>query len=211
MVQLCLLAPTGTLAASAGVVIDGGTATSVSMAANGHQTVNIAPAISGVSSNTYTQFNVGKAGVDFNNVGINARNIVNQVTSTNPSRIEGAITVLGPRANVILADPNGITVNGGSFVNTGNVALITGQVSFYDFAPAPGQIQRNVIITTNRGSIEIGPDGLSGAMLNLELIAKGITINGPVANTFSNPNAGVRIVAGDSGAEIDGSVSPTVI
>ncbi len=86
-----------------GVVADGATATSVSTAANGHQTVSIAPAVGGVSHNTYSHFNVGSAGVDLNNVGINARTIVNQVTSTDPSVISGQLAVLGSRANVVLA------------------------------------------------------------------------------------------------------------
>jgi len=192
-----------------GIVSDGGTATSVSTAANGRQTVNIAPAVSGVSLNTFSQFNVSSAGASLNNVGVNARNIVSQVTSTNPSLIQGDITVLGPRANVILANPNGVTVNGGSFVNTGNVALTTGQVSFNDFIPAPGQTQRNIILNTNQGQIVIGPEGLSGTMLNLELIAKSLVVNGPVSNAFSGSAAGIRAVVGDSHAEIDGSVSPT--
>ncbi|MEM4986169.1 filamentous hemagglutinin N-terminal domain-containing protein [Collimonas sp. H4R21] len=194
---------------AAGIVSDGGTATTVSTAANGRQTVNIAPAISGVSNNTYNQFNVGRAGASLNNVGINARNIVNQVTSTNPSLIQGDITVLGPRANVILANPNGITVNGGSFVNTGNVALTTGRVTFNDFIPAPGLTQRNIVLNTNQGQIVIGPEGLSGAMLNLELITKNLMVNGPVTNSFSGSSAGIRAIVGDSHAEIDSSVSPT--
>ncbi|WP_230414450.1 two-partner secretion domain-containing protein [Collimonas silvisoli] len=194
---------------AAGIVSDGGTATTVSTAANGRQTVNIAPAISGVSNNTYSLFNVSQAGASLNNVGVNARNIVNQVTSTNPSLIQGDITVLGPRANVILANPNGITVNGGKFVNTGNVALTTGQVSFNDFVPAPGLTQRNIVLNTNQGQIVIGPEGLSGAMLNLELIAKNLVVGGPVVNSFSGSAAGIRAVVGDSHAEIDSSVSPT--
>lgn len=140
----------------------------------GKQTVNIAPAVSGVSQNTYSQFNVGQAGASLNNFGVNARNIVNQVTSTNPNLIQGDITILGPRANVILANPNGIALNGGSFVNTGNIALTTGQASFNDFIPAPGLTQRNIILKTSQGQITIGPDGLCGAMLSLELIAKKI-------------------------------------
>jgi filamentous hemagglutinin family protein len=67
-----------------------------------------------------------------NNVGVNARTVVNEVTSANPSVIQGAINVLGPRANIILANPFGVTIDGGSFVNTGHVVLSTGQVSFAD-------------------------------------------------------------------------------
>jgi hypothetical protein len=79
---------------AAGIVPDGGTATSVLTGAGGRQTVNIAPTIGGVSNNTYSSFNVSKAGADLNNVGINARTIVNQVTSTNPSLIQGTSTSL---------------------------------------------------------------------------------------------------------------------
>jgi filamentous hemagglutinin family protein len=197
------------LVQAAGIVVDGGTATTVTTASSGRQTVNIAAAVSGISHNTYSEFSVGSAGAALNNVGVNARTIVNQVTSTNPSLIQGDITVLGSRANVIIANPNGITVNGGSFVNTGNVALSTGQVSFNDITLSPGNVQRNIVLDTSQGQIVIGPEGLSGAMLDLELIAKQISINGPVLNTVSNSAARINAVAGASHAEVDGSVSPT--
>nr|WP_249176532.1 filamentous hemagglutinin N-terminal domain-containing protein [Burkholderia vietnamiensis] len=194
---------------AAGIVPDGGTATSVLTGAGGRQTVNIAPAIGGVSNNTYSSFNVSKAGADLNNVGINARTIVNQVTSTNPSLIQGNINVLGPRANVILANPNGVTVDGGSFTNTGHVVLSTGQVGFTDLTLAPGVIQRNVVLTTNRGAIAIGPGGLSGTLVNLDLIAKQLSINGPVTNDFTSSTSGIRALVGDSTSTYDTSFSPS--
>ncbi|AOJ85346.1 filamentous hemagglutinin (plasmid) [Burkholderia sp. MSMB0856] len=202
----CTLAP-GVYAA--GIVPDGGTATTVSTGTGGRQTVNIAPTIGGVSNNTYSSFNVSKAGADLNNVGINARTIVNQVTSTNPSLIQGNINVLGPRANVILANPNGVTVDGGSFTNTGHVVLSTGQVSFNDLTLAPGVVQRNVVVTTDRGAITIGPGGLSGTLVNLDLIAKQLSINGPVTNDFTSSTSGIRAIAGDSTATYDTSFSPS--
>ncbi|ARK45909.1 filamentous hemagglutinin N-terminal domain-containing protein [Burkholderia pseudomallei] len=192
-----------------GILPDGGTATTVSTAGNGRQAVNIAPAIGGVSNNTYSSFNVSKAGADLNNVGINARTIVNQVTSTNPSLIQGNVNVLGPRANVILANPNGLTVDGGSFTNTGHVVLSTGQVSFNDLTLAPGVIQRNVVLTTNRGGIAIGPGGLSGTLVNLDLIAKQLSINGPINNDFTSSTSGIRAIVGDSTATYDTSFSPS--
>ncbi|WP_408410503.1 two-partner secretion domain-containing protein [Paraburkholderia strydomiana] len=192
-----------------GIVVDGSTATTVTTSPGGRQTVNIAPAIGGVSNNTYNSFNVSNAGANLNNVGINARTIVNQVTSTNPSLIQGDITVLGPRANVILANPNGITVDGGSFVNAGHVVLSTGQVSFNDLAPAPGITQRNIVLTTNRGVITIGPGGLSGTLVNLDLIAKQLLVNGPVTNNFTTSTGGVRATIGDSTNTFDTSLSPS--
>ncbi|RBB31698.1 filamentous hemagglutinin [Burkholderia reimsis] len=211
-ISLCVVLAGGSLCGAshaAGIVPDGGTVTSVSIGAGGRQTVNIAPAIGGVSNNTYSSFNVSKAGADLNNVGINARTIVNQVTSTNPSLIQGNINVLGPRANVILANPNGVTVDGGSFTNTGHVLLSTGQVSFNDVTIAPGVTQRNVVLATNRGAIAIGPGGLSGTLVNLDLIAKQLSINGPVTNDFTSSTGGIRAIVGDSTAAYDTSFSPS--
>ncbi|KVS44224.1 filamentous hemagglutinin N-terminal domain-containing protein [Burkholderia ubonensis] len=211
-VMFFCLAAAGTLprcALAAGIVPDGGTATSVSLAPDGRQLVNLAPAVAGVSSNTYSSFNVTAAGATLNNTGINARTIVNQVTSTNPSLIQGEIAVAGPRANVVLANPNGITVNGGSFVNTGHVALSTGNVSFNDVQIAPGVIQRNVVLDTATGTIVVGPGGLASALIGLDLIAKTIRIDGPVNNTFTSPTAGVRLLAGRSRVELNTGLSPS--
>lgn len=204
-----LLAAAAPCARAAGIVVDGATATSVSSAANGLQTVNIAPAFAGVSNNTYSSFNVSAAGAALNNVGINARTIVNQVTSTNPSVISGQIAVLGSRANVVLANPNGITVNGGSFFNTGRVALTTGQVSFKDTIPVAGLPERDIVLDTATGTIVVGPQGLSSALIGLDLIAKNVLINGPLTNTFSNANANARIVAGTSNVTLNTAVSPS--
>ncbi|KVK92477.1 filamentous hemagglutinin [Burkholderia ubonensis] len=211
-VMFFCLAAAGTLprcALAAGIVTDGGTATNVSLAPDGRQLVNLAPAVAGVSSNTYSSFNVTAAGATLNNTGINARTIVNQVTSTNPSLIQGEIAVAGPRANVVLANPNGITVNGGSFVNTGHVALSTGNVSFNDVQIAPGVIQRNVVLDTATGTIVVGPGGLESALIGLDLIAKTIRIDGPVHNTYTSPTAGVRLLAGRSQVKLDTGLSPT--
>ncbi|MGN4085255.1 filamentous hemagglutinin N-terminal domain-containing protein, partial [Burkholderia gladioli] len=196
-------------ALAAGIAPDGGTTTFISTGVNGRPIVNIAPAVGGVSNNTYSSFNVSKAGADLNNVGINARTIVNQITSTNPSLIQGNVNVLGPRANVILANPNGVTVDGGSFTNTGHVVLSTGQVGFTDLTLAPGVVQRNVVLTTNRGTITIGPGGLSGTLVNLDLIAKQLSINGPVTNDFTSSTSGIRAIVGDSTATYDTSFSPS--
>ncbi|MGV7830005.1 two-partner secretion domain-containing protein, partial [Mycobacterium kansasii] len=48
--------------------------------------------------------------------GGSARIIVNQVTSTSPTTIQGYTEVAGQRAEVVIANPNGITVSGGGFI-----------------------------------------------------------------------------------------------
>lgn len=194
---------------AAGIVPDGSSTTSVSADAAGKASVAIALPVAGVSHNTFSQFNVARAGVDLINTGVNARYIVAEVTSTAPSLIQGPLAVVGPRANFILANPNGIAVNGGSLLNFGRVALTTGKISFNDFNAAPGISQRNIVITTDRGAIDIGPEGLSGALINLEFIAKNLRVGGPVTNTFDSGSARIRAVIGSSRSEIDSAVSPT--
>ncbi|MGN5480000.1 filamentous hemagglutinin N-terminal domain-containing protein [Cupriavidus basilensis] len=198
-------------ALASGVVPDGGiNAPTVTASASGHITVNVNTPVGGVSTNTYRDFNVSRAGVDLDNRAASARTILNQVTGTNPSVLEGPLAVLGSQhANVIIANPNGVSVNGLAVQNVGNLALTTGQVSPTDFTTANGQLQRNLRIDTGQGAIEIGPEGLSGALLNLELIAKQIRVGGPVTNQYDDPNARARLVAGTSHAEVDTSVSPT--
>lgn len=110
---------------------------------------------------------------------------------------------------MILVNPNGWSINGASVQNIGNLAISTGQVSFNDFSSANGQMQRNIRLNTGQGTIEVGPEGLSGTLLNLELGSKQMRIGGPVMNRYGDSNARVRAVAGTSSAEIDTSASPT--
>ena len=106
--------------------------------ANGIPLVQIAtPNAAGLSHNQYTQFNVDPAGLILNNssttvltqqAGYVAGNqnlangaasvILNEVTSTSRSQLNGYIEVAGPQAEVIVANPNGITCNGCGFINT---------------------------------------------------------------------------------------------
>ncbi|WP_413197069.1 filamentous hemagglutinin N-terminal domain-containing protein [Pararobbsia alpina] len=191
---------------AAGIVPDGQTATTVTTNPNGRQVVTIATPATGVSNNTYSSFNVSAAGASLDNTAANARLIVNQVTSTNPSVIQGDISVLGPRANVILANPNGITVNGGSFTNVGHMALATGLVTI------PSNLsnaQPYVTLNTTKGSIIVGSSGMAGTLIGLELIAKTIQVNGPITNQFSSSTAGVRLIGGASQISVDSGLSPT--
>jgi hypothetical protein len=59
--------------AAPGIVPDGGTHTSVTTSSSGRQTVSIAPSTYGVSSNTYSSFNITRAGATLDNTSANAR------------------------------------------------------------------------------------------------------------------------------------------
>ena len=115
--------------------------------ANGIPLVNItAPSSGGVSRNEYEMFNVPDKGAILNNSytlsktelagyvqGNNnmaerpAKIIVNEVTGAGPTSMDGFLEVAGNRADVVIANPNGITVNGGGFIHTGKAFLTTGK------------------------------------------------------------------------------------
>ncbi|KAB5627132.1 filamentous hemagglutinin N-terminal domain-containing protein [Pseudomonas putida] len=122
--------------------------TSINQAGNGVPIVNIAtPNGSGLSSNTFRDYNVGSNGLILNNAtgktqstqlggiivgnpnlrGQAAQVILNQVTGGNRSTLQGYTEVAGQAARVIVANPHGITCNGCGFINTPRATLTTGK------------------------------------------------------------------------------------
>ena len=189
------------------VAADGSTATGVTIGSSGLITVDIAPANSAsISHNRYSSFSVPEAGVNLDNRAVSARTILNEVTSANVTTIEGPLSVIGPSADVIVANPNGIVVNGGRFQNTGNVALTTGVLG--------GVSDGLVTSTVTAGRIDIGPNGLSGTMEELALVSKSLRVDGPLRFDILEEGSHANIITGEgtinfdrlrSGAGIDGA------
>jgi filamentous hemagglutinin len=59
-----------------------------------------------------------------------ARIILNEVNGGSPSQLRGYIEVGGQRAEVIIANPAGISVDGGGFINASRATLTTGTPQF---------------------------------------------------------------------------------
>lgn len=208
MPRISAVALTATLIASgatAQVIPDGSSATHVTLNPNGSVTVGIAPATAnGVSLNRYSDFNVPAPGVQLDNRTQAARTIVNEVTGALPTDINGPLEVLGQRAHVIVANPNGITIDGGRFVNTGRVALSTGAISSTSRQIAPGIFQENVTSSVTGGVITVTGDGLSGQMDAVDLIAHQIRVNGLAQNTEGS----LQLHAGQSTTEFNSAILP---
>lgn len=191
------------------VVPDGSTVTHTSQNSNGLIEIQIAPSKHDRTSyNRYSQFDVNDAGITLNNRETAARTIVNEVVGGNISHINGQIEILGTRAHLVIANTNGVSINGAKFINTADTIISTGVVSQVVRQLGPGVAQANTLLETAVGQITIGEQGLSGAMSSLDLIANKIQINGPVINNNAGRRAQVRIFAGTSKAELDSSLSP---
>lgn len=177
-------------------------------AQNGVPIVLIAPpSASGVSRNQYGQFNVNPNGLILNNSSGNtqtqlggwitgnpqlgntpARIILNEVVSNNPSQLRGTIEVAGQRANIVVANPNGITCDGCGFLNANRGTLTTGQVQF----GANGAING---FNVGQGQLTIGSGGLNASNIEqLDLIARGLVIEGEVWAKNLNALAGANQV-----------------
>ena len=159
--------------------------------ANGIPLVNItAPSSGGVSRNEYETFNVPDKGAILNNSytlsktelagyvqGNNnmaerpAKIIVNEVTGAGSTSMDGFLEVAGNRADVVIANPNGITVNGGGFIHTGKAFLTTGK-PVYD---GEDHLQRFDI---TGGDILIEGKGLGGKETeSLAILSRAVKIN----------------------------------
>ncbi|MGH8493138.1 MAG: hemagglutinin repeat-containing protein [Moraxellaceae bacterium] len=134
----------------AGGVAPVNSSTGINQSANGVPVVDIAkPGAAGISHNSYTQFDVTSKGLILNNsaqavntqlggyvmgnanvAAGSARLILNEVTTANPSRLEGYMEVAGQKADVIVANPYGITCRGCGFINTAKATLSTGKPFF---------------------------------------------------------------------------------
>ena len=173
-----------------GIVPDNGASKNlqVDKAANGVPLVNIeAPDNNGTSHNVYKDYNVDGRGAILNNSkdmtntqlggiildnpnlqgGREASTIINEVSGVNRSRIEGYQEIAGKKANYILANPNGIYINGAGFINTGNVTLTTGS--------------GNNLLNPEKGTIEVAGKGLDLRNINkAELVARVAELSAPI-------------------------------
>ena len=190
--------------------------------ASGIPLVNIAaPSAGGVSRNDYERFNVPEKGAVLNNsytlsktelagfvqgnanmAGGPAKIILNQVTSGHPTTMNGFLEVAGTKADVVIANPNGITVNGGGFINTGRAILTTGKPEY------SRDNQWKDIRVSNDAMIVIDGKGLNGEKADaIELYTRAAKILGQIKAETLQVTTGANVIDAKSGtvAAIEGS------
>ncbi|MCM7590321.1 hemagglutinin repeat-containing protein [Enterobacter chuandaensis] len=192
--------------------------TTVDQAGNGVPVINIAtPNGAGISHNQFQDYNVGKEGLILNNgtdrltqtqlggliqnnpnlqAGREAKGIINEVTGASRSQLQGYTEVAGKAANVMVANPYGITCNGCGFINTPNATLTTGKPQF----DANGNL---LALDVTKGAITVEGQGLDASKSDaLSIIARATEVNAAIhANDLT-------VTAGANRVGADGSIKP---
>ncbi|WON78255.1 hemagglutinin repeat-containing protein [Serratia sp. UGAL515B_01] len=195
--------------------------------ANGTPQVNIqTPSAAGVSRNVYSQFDVDNKGVVLNNSHLNTQTqiagmvtanpwlargeatvILNEVNARDPSQLNGFIEVAGQKAQVVIANPAGITCSGCGFINAHRATLTTGQPQLFN-----GQLTGYDVA---RGEIVVQGGGLdSSRQDHTDLIARAVKVNARLwANDLNVTTGRNQVDAAHqtvSAKTADGSPRPTV-
>ncbi|WP_422062247.1 filamentous hemagglutinin N-terminal domain-containing protein [Sphingopyxis sp.] len=166
------------------------------MAPNGTPVVKIAaPSASGVSRNLYTDFNLDARGLILNNSGSivttqlagyvdangnlkasgPARIILNEVTGANRSMLGGYLEVAGAGADIVIANPYGISCNGCGFINAPGVTMVAGRATIDGTGGITGYR-----VDPGNGALSIGGPGLDASGARLALFARAIDVNAGV-------------------------------
>ena len=201
-------------------------------APNGTPIVNIrTPNSNGLSHNTYNQFDIGSNGAVLNNSmgGANtqlagaiagnqylaraaANTILNEVRSNAPAKFQGNLEVAGQRADIIIASPSGLQIQGGGFINANRATLTTGTPkidsagNLTGFDVKQGQIAFDNATTGN----SLGGDLYDGKNKNqanyVDVLARAVSINGQI-----HANQDVDMVTGSNSVDYDTGASTKIV
>ncbi|MDG2915359.1 hemagglutinin repeat-containing protein [Bisgaard Taxon 10/6] len=161
--------------------------------ANGLPQVNIqTPSAGGVSRNVYSQLDVAEKGAVFNNARKavqtqlagwvqgnpnlatgEAKVILNEVNSNQPSHLKGYMEVAGRKADVIIANPSGIHCDGCGVINAGRAGFTTGKPELED-----GNLKGFNVQT---GKVTVSGKGMDTSRVDYtDIIAKEVEVKGGV-------------------------------
>ncbi|OQS58710.1 filamentous hemagglutinin [Actinobacillus suis] len=161
--------------------------------ANGLPQVNIqTPNDKGLSHNKYSKFDVDTKGAILNNsrtqtqtqqAGMiqgnpylargEAKVILNEVNSNDPSVLKGYVEVAGKKADVIIANPSGLHCEGCGIINSDRATLTTGKPQIKQ-----GNLDSFVV---EKGKVKVSGKGLDNSRVDYtDIIAKETEINAGV-------------------------------
>ncbi|EHO48139.1 hemagglutinin repeat-containing protein [Haemophilus sp. oral taxon 851] len=177
--------------------------------ANGLPQVNIqTPSAGGVSRNQYSQFDVAEKGAVLNNARKAAQTqmagwvqgnpnlargeakvILNEVNSANPSRLKGYVEVAGKKADVVIANPSGIQCDGCGVINAGRTTLTTGKAEVEN-----GELKSYRV---KGGKVTVGQKGMDNSQSDYtDIIAEKAEIKGGVWS-----KKGIKVTTGKNNVD----------
>ncbi|WP_118805483.1 hemagglutinin repeat-containing protein [Haemophilus haemolyticus] len=177
--------------------------------ANGLPQVNIqTPSAGGVSRNQYSQFDVAEKGAVLNNARKAAQTqiagwvqgnpnlargeakvILNEVNSANPSRLKGYVEVAGKKADVVIANPSGLQCDGCGVINAGRTTLTTGKVEVEN-----GELKGYRV---KGGKVTVGQKGMDNSQSDYtDIIADKAEIKGGVWS-----KKGIKVTTGKNNVD----------
>lgn len=158
--------------------------------ANGLPQVNIqTPNEKGLSHNKYSKFDVDTKGAILNNSRKNsqtqqagwvqgnpylargeAKVILNEVNSNDPSVLKGYVEVAGKKADVIIANPSGLHCDGCGIINSDRVTLTTGKPHIQN-----GNLDSFVV---EKGKVNVSGKGLDNSRVDYtDILAREVKAN----------------------------------
>ena len=176
---------------------------------NGLPQVNIqTPSAGGVSRNQYSQFDVAEKGAVLNNARKAAQTqmagwvqgnpnlargeakvILNEVNSANPSRLKGYVEVAGKKADVVIANPSGIQCDGCGVINAGRTTLTTGKAEVEN-----GDLKGYRV---KGGKVTVGQKGMDNSQSDYtDIIAEKAEIKGGVWS-----KKGIKVTTGKNNVD----------
>ncbi|MEM0653520.1 filamentous hemagglutinin N-terminal domain-containing protein [Klebsiella huaxiensis] len=114
------------------------------------------------------------------------------------------IRVAGQKADIIVANPNGITCSDCSFINTNKAILTTGKVALSDTSAIASY-------TVTDGKLTIGQNGIDATNSYAVLLADAIEINGKVNATNAMVGAGNFTFDNSTGAMTSADKSAMIL
>lgn len=196
-------------------------------AANGTTQINIqSPSAAGVSRNVFSQFDVGSDGAIINNSRKNAqaqlagwiegnhylargeaRVILNEVNSSDPSRLTGYTEIAGGKAELVIANPAGISCSGCGFINaarttltTGNALMDQGKLTGFDVTGGKVRIDGNGLDTTGANYTQIIA---KTSEINAAIYANNLDVITGSNKVSYEPDAAATVITPKSVANLD--------
>jgi filamentous hemagglutinin len=198
---------------------DGTTSTFVTQTASGIDQVNIAaPNSSGLSHNKFNDYNVNTSGQILNNFSGAATDVVstqigglvtanpnlnsgsasiilNEVTSNNISQLLGYVEIAGGGADLIIANPNGISCAGCGFINVSRLGIVGGKSEFDSNGNLEFNLSENANTQLNIPIITISGLGLDATTTTTtDIIASAIKL---ISIIYGSETGDLTIKTGD--------------